>query len=698
VACYHGARMVEPSRPARSLADPPPRDESRDYIVRTLPPILWATLVASALSAAVAGATGQPQVAAGLLVSVLDLALALVLTRRGRHRLASALFLGNGLVLATYLLYFGSGLHDIAVLDYPLVIIIAGMLLEGPAFAAVCGLCLASVAFIAWSQLEGRVVVAYSGRPESTVIDLVYVTIVLVVVAGAVRLLAGALRHSLREARAGERALRASEETFNKAFRSNPVIMVITSLDDDGILDVNEAFAAASGYGREEVLGRSTVELQLWIDAGERDAIREAVLARGSVRERPVRFRRRSGESAFALVSGEAVELGGRRCALYAVVDVTARKRAEDALAASEERYRLISEVISDYSFSTRLGPDGRLQLDWVAGAFERITGYTFEEYVARGGWPAALHPDDVAQDARDLEEVHANRPVVTEVRTIARSGAVRWVRVYAHPVWDEAENRLAGIYGAVQDVTEYRQAAAEREALVRELEAKNAELERFTYTVSHDLKSPLITVRSFLGFVERDALSGNVERLRADIGRITTATDRMERLLKELLDLSRIGRVASPPCEIGFGEIAREAIALVRGPAHERGVEIEVAEELPRVWGDRTRLVEAVQNLLDNAVKFMGSQPRPRVSIGARREAERTVFYVRDNGMGIEPRHHGKVFGLFEKLDPRSEGTGVGLALVKRIVEVHEGTVWVESEGEGRGTTFCFTLKEKPS
>ena len=160
------------------------------------------------------------------------------------------------------------------------------------------------------------------------------------------------------------------------------------------------------------------------------------------------------------------------------------RGEAGSALAASEERYRLISEVISDYTFSTKLDSEGRLFLNWVAGAFEKITGYRYEEYVARGGWLAALHPDDVEQDVRDMEALRANRPVVSELRTITRSGDVRWVRVYGHPVWDPERNHLVGIYGAVQDVTERKQAEAEREDLIRELEAKNAELERFAYTV----------------------------------------------------------------------------------------------------------------------------------------------------------------------------------------------------------------------
>jgi len=364
-------------------------------------------------------------------------------------------------------------------------------------------------------------------------------------------------------------------------------------------------------------------------------------------------------------------------------------------LAESEERYRLISQIISDYTFSTRINPDGSLFHHWVAGAFERITGYGYEEYMARGGWLAALHPDDREQDARDMEALRANRQVVTEVRTFMKSGEMRWVRVWGHPVWDPVKNQLVGIYGAVQDITERKKVEAERETLIRELEAKNAELERFAYTVSHDLKSPLITIRGFLSFVEQDAVAGNLERVRADIGRIRDAVDKMQRLLSELLELSRIGRVVNPPQTIAFATLAQDATALVAGRLRERGVRVEVDEGLPTVWGDRARLVEVLQNLVDNAAKFMGDQRDPLVEIRVREQAGEKVFFVKDNGIGIDPRFRDRVFGLFEKLDPDSEGSGVGLALIKRIVDQHHGRVWVESEGKGKGTTVCFTLPD---
>lgn len=236
----------------------------------------------------------------------------------------------------------------------------------------------------------------------------------------------------------------------------------------------------------------------------------------------------------------------------------------------------------------------------------------------------------------------------------------------------------------------------AEREKIIKELETKNAELERFTYTVSHDLKSPLITISGFVGLLEVDAKSGNREKFTEDMQRINEAVEKMKRLLDELLELSRIGRIINPPSETSFSEIVEEALSLAQGRLRNGDVEIYVQGGLPIVRGDRPRLVEVLQNLIDNAAKFMGAQSTPRIEIGMHRQQNEQFFFVRDNGIGIESKHREKVFGLFDKLDPRTEGTGVGLALAKRIIEVHGGRIWVESEGRGSGSTFCFTLPIK--
>lgn len=382
---------------------------------------------------------------------------------------------------------------------------------------------------------------------------------------------------------------------------------------------------------------------------------------------------------------------------VIAILQYLASRRVRTALARatiSEEKYRLISRVTSDYLFSTRLNEEGNMRLDWVAGAFESMTGYTFEEYLANGGWLAHLHPDDLETDQQAFVKLTTNQQVIHELRTYKKSGEILWVRAYAHPVWDESTNSLTAIVGAVQDITERKRMEQERESLIHELENKNAELERFTYTVSHDLKSPLVTITGFLGFLEKDALNGDWHRVKGSIDRISAAARKMQTLLNDLLELSRVGRIINPPQDVPFSEIIYEAIDHVRGRLDEINAIVEIQRDLPIVHGDRVRLVEVVQNLVENAVKYAKPEGRLRIEIGAdsRNEKGRLVFHVRDNGVGIEPQYHERIFGLFNKLDNQSEGTGIGLSLVKRIIEVHNGRIWVESE-KGKGAAFYFTL-----
>lgn len=286
----------------------------------------------------------------------------------------------------------------------------------------------------------------------------------------------------------------------------------------------------------------------------------------------------------------------------------------------------------------------------------------------------------------------------MTVLSSYAEQGAIA---IEHARLWAAEERRLAEVERTNTilrtEIAERQRIEEERLQLITALEARSAEMERFTYTVSHDLKSPLITIQGFLGLLEQDALAGDAERMRGDITYIHNAADTMQRLLNELLELSRIGRVVHAPSCVALSDLAQEAATLVTGQISARGVQVVIAPDLPALLGDRQRLLEVLQNLLDNAVKFMGQQPQPRVEIGACVHEGEVRCYVRDNGIGIEPRYHDKIFGLFERLDATSDGTGIGLTLVKRIIEVHGGRIWVESAGSGHGSTFYFTLPAAP-
>ncbi|MFH0995659.1 MAG: sensor histidine kinase [Pseudomonadota bacterium] len=233
----------------------------------------------------------------------------------------------------------------------------------------------------------------------------------------------------------------------------------------------------------------------------------------------------------------------------------------------------------------------------------------------------------------------------------------------------------------------------AERERIEASLRDKNAEMEHFIYRVSHDLKSPLVTAGAFLEYLKKDIAAQDLERVGKDMSYIRSAVEKMDQLLGELLELSRIGRVVRAPVAISFQNLVGEALSAVAGHIARQKVDVRVGEADVVLHGDAFRLSEIWQNLVENAIKYMGDQPHPSIEIGAERRKGEMAFFVRDNGMGIKPDDQAKIFGLFQKLNSGSEGTGLGLALVKRIVEMYGGRVWVESEGMGQGSCFWFTL-----
>lgn len=334
---------------------------------------------------------------------------------------------------------------------------------------------------------------------------------------------------------------------------------------------------------------------------------------------------------------------------------------------------------------------------------FELAHDGTFLDFIPTKEFEPLVPPEQlINRNLHDIFPPELYEPIMQAVKQVLTDGNIQIVE-YKLPGpqggLQDYEARLVAhdsrsIMALVRDITTRKQAEREREKIIRELEDKNSELERFTYTVSHDLKTPLVTIRGFLGYVEKSAAAGDMAQFKTDLQRIVAATDRMHHLLGDLLELSRIGRVINKSEPIPFDRLIHEALELVNGQIEANQIQVKVHDNLPTVYGDRQRLIEVLQNLLDNATKSLHNRPAPIIEIGLAgyNTAQMPILFVRDNGIGIAPEYHEQIFGLFNKLDPQTDGTGIGLALVKRIIEVHKGTIWVESQPE-QGATFYFTL-----
>ncbi len=381
------------------------------------------------------------------------------------------------------------------------------------------------------------------------------------------------------------------------------------------------------------------------------------------------------------------------------------------------ELLRLLIQGTGDYAIFM-LDPHGRVAT-WSAAA-ERINGYAAEEIVGRH-FSRFYPPEDVARGWPDegLRRAEAAGRFEDEGWHVRKDGSRYWANVVLAPLRDPA-GRLLGFSKISSDLTERKRAEEEvrnhRDRLARanevlhaeiaerqraeerlrrtaeDLARSNRDLEQFAYVASHDLQEPVRMVSLYVQLLERRYHDRLDERARQYIARAVGGARHMQALVKDLLAYARAGTLKKEPepvdCRVVFDRALDHLTAAVRAS----GAEV-TRGELPAVLGDGTQLVQLFQNLVGNAIKFRGDKP-PAVRVEAVAEGAWWRFSVRDNGIGIDPRYHGRLFVIFQRLHGRDEypGTGIGLAICKRIVERHGGRIWLESE-PGRGTTFYFTL-----
>lgn len=231
-----------------------------------------------------------------------------------------------------------------------------------------------------------------------------------------------------------------------------------------------------------------------------------------------------------------------------------------------------------------------------------------------------------------------------------------------------------------------------EIEELANSFTESKAEMRSFIYTVSHDLRSPLITIQGISGLLQADLENNDREKVERDLKYIEGAIARMDSLLRDTIKFSQVGSFKNSLEYLPFGELVQEALEITQAGIEARGVEVSVANDFPVVKANRLRMVEVLVNLINNSLNNLGEQPHPKIEIGHRFDGDEAVFFVKDNGIGLDPSQHEKVFRLFYKVDRDTNGTGAGLAIVKRIIEIHGGRIWVESEMD-KGCTFYSTL-----
>jgi len=441
------------------------------------------------------------------------------------------------------------------------------------------------------------------------------------------------------------------------------------------LIEFNQSFADMLGYTSEEMKNLHTWDWEATISEEE---IRANFADPGSLKARfESRHRRKDGTDYAVEVSASGSEINGEKIVVCISRDITERKLAEAAL---QQEKQFSEEILKALPGVFYMFDKTGTFIRWNEH-FKYVTGYSDEELVQRQGPDFFLGEDRLRID-KAIKRVFIDGEANIEANLCNRNGVATPYQLSGIRVLIGAESYLLGVG---LDVSTQKK-------VEEDLRQRTEELEIFNYTVSHDLKSPLVTVKTFLGFLEQDMRTGDTEAIKQDLHHIRTATDRMGLLLDDLLKLSRSSWVANQIEQISLKGLLENTLTLVQGQIENAGARITLPDTDMILHADPSRLLEIWQNLIDNALTHGVTKENPCIDIGFESGAE-PVFYVRDFGPGIAREFHEKIFGLFEKLDRSSKGSGLGLALVKRIVEKHGGTIWIETGGNGPGCCFKFTL-----
>ena len=364
--------------------------------------------------------------------------------------------------------------------------------------------------------------------------------------------------------------------------------------------------------------------------------------------------------------------------------EIAERRRVEEALKESEEKNRTLVEYSFDYICET--SADGRFL--YVNPKHKDLLDYGPDELQGKSIFEF-IHPDDrsgvISEFQRAVLTFSSGHAIF---RFRHKSGQWNWLESTGRP-FRTAAGEIRGII-ASRDITERKKSEERQTQLLKELESVNQELNDFAYVVSHDLKAPLRAISSLANWIATDYAEKLEEDGKNQLGLLVTRVKRMHSLIDGILQYSRTGRVKERKVLVNLNQLLAEVVYLIAPPAN---IDIQVENELPSILCERTRMEQVFQNLLSNAVKFMDKQ-RGEIKVACAREDGYWKFSIADNGPGIEEKYFDKIFQIFQTLAPRdeSENTGVGLALVKKIIEMYNGKIWVESK-VGHGSKFFFTL-----
>ncbi|OGO32501.1 MAG: hypothetical protein A2Z29_06785 [Chloroflexi bacterium RBG_16_56_11] len=480
------------------------------------------------------------------------------------------------------------------------------------------------------------------------------------------------VEHNLAEA-----ALKESEEKFSRAFNASPDVMTITTLDEGRIIEVNEKYTQATGYGRNDVIGRNSIEIGNWLSEEDRQKVVQKLKEQGRLRDLEIEVRIKTGETRLGQLSAELIELGGKTCVLAVIKDVTEQKQSRELLRTISQSSPLGIYIIRND------------RLKYTNPQFQKITGFGQEELVDRDLLGlVALEDVDVVKSSM-VYTIRENNPYPCEYRILSRTGQIKWVMQTIAAIHYEGE---AAILGYIMDITERKY--LERKVIeYEELSKMKSDL---LATVSHELRTPLATIKGYATMILDYDTKLSRRESRDYLKTIDSATDRLAKLVDNLLETSRLeaGLLKLDRTETSVAQLIRGIAAEARVRAGQHRILTELEPGLPRVTIDAKRIRQVLDNLIDNGAKY--SPSGTEIKLSAKRAGGELLISVADRGPGIPAEELKNIFDRMYRIEQRLysgvEGIGLGLYICQRLVEAHGGRIWAESV-PGQGSTIKFVL-----
>lgn len=483
-------------------------------------------------------------------------------------------------------------------------------------------------------------------------------------------------------------SLRASEQRWRELIEqaNDPIFLIEPG--GGRIVDANRRATEIYGYSRSALQAMTVKEL------GPRHADFEADRALRQLREHGAALferehKTRDGRNITVEVSSRLVTTAAGPIIISLVRDVTRRHHDEEAVRRSEKLLAEAERVALLGSFEWRTSDDRQ---HWSRGLY-RILGV--EQKHVKPSIDEFLnytHPADREAVRHYIEQaVSMGKSIDFDQRIVRPDHSVRLLSVHLIAVRD-AEQRAARLIGVCRDISDAMRETKERDSLLSDLMARNTELEHFVHTIAHDLKTPLITIGGLADMLARDLQRSDTRSAADDLAEISQATSQMRKNIDDLLALSRAGRVVAQYEVLELNVWVGEVIQSLKRRIERAAAQLRVTPNLPTITADRLGFRRVFENLIDNALKYRHLERDPIIEIGAQEADEECRLYVRDNGIGIRPEDREKIFGVFQRVRSAVEGSGVGLAISRRVIEAHGGRMWVESTF-GRGSTFWIGL-----